>query len=154
LNGAKIAGPTVLARIPHDELEMLFRGYGWAPLFVEGDDPSQMHQKMAATVAEAIDEIHRIQQEARRRRLRERPRWPMIVLRSPKGWTGRAGDRRQTHRGNLPSASGAHGRHVEARAREDPRALDEKLPTTRSSSTSAGGCERRSRTSRRAAHGG
>ncbi len=88
LNGYKIAGPTVLARIPHDELEALFRGYGYTPYFVEGDDPEQMHQLMAATLDKAVGEIQRIQGEARSKGFTERPRWPMIILRSPKGWTG------------------------------------------------------------------
>jgi xylulose-5-phosphate/fructose-6-phosphate phosphoketolase len=88
LNGYKIAGPTVLARIDHEELEQLFRGYGYAPYFVEGDDPRQMHQLMAATLNQAIVEIQRIQHEARTGGNKARPRWPMIILRSPKGWTG------------------------------------------------------------------
>ena len=88
LNGYKIAGPTVLARIPRDELEALFRGYGYVPHFVEGDDPMAMHQRMAATLDTAIAEIQRIQREARTNGFQARPRWPMIILRSPKGWTG------------------------------------------------------------------
>ena len=88
LNGYKIAGPTVLARIPKEELEQLFRGYGYAPRFVEGDDPEEMHQKMAATLDEAIGEIRAIQESARSRGFTSRPRWPMIVMRTPKGWTG------------------------------------------------------------------
>jgi len=88
LNGYKIAGPTVLARIPREELEQLLRGYGHAPRFVEGDDPARMHQQMAAALDDAFDEIRRIQQDARSGGHGERPRWPMIVLRSPKGWTG------------------------------------------------------------------
>jgi len=88
LNGYKIAGPTVLARIPREELAQLMRGYGWAPLFVEGDDPADMHRKMAAALDEATAEIARIQGDARVRGVRTRPCWPMIVLRSPKGWTG------------------------------------------------------------------
>ncbi|WP_422931677.1 phosphoketolase family protein [Singulisphaera sp. PoT] len=88
LNGFKIAGPTVLARISHEELEALFRGYGYTPYFVEGDDPAQMHQKMAATLDTIIAEIKQIQNEARTKGSTERPRWPMIVLRTPKGWTG------------------------------------------------------------------
>ena len=88
LNGYKIAGPTVLARIPREELAQLMRGYGWAPLFVEGDDPADMHRKMAAALDEATAEIARIQSDARVRGVRTRPCWPMIVLRSPKGWTG------------------------------------------------------------------
>ena len=88
LNGYKIAGPTVLARIPREELEQLLRGYGYAPRFVEGDDPEEMHQRMAATLDEVVGEIQAIQAEARAHGFTERPRWPMIVLRSPKGWTG------------------------------------------------------------------
>ncbi len=88
LNGYKIAGPTVLARIPHEELESLLRGYGYAPRFVEGDDPATMHQRMAAVMDEVIDEIRAIQQTARAEGVNGCPHWPMIVLRSPKGWTG------------------------------------------------------------------
>ncbi len=88
LNGYKIAGPTVLARIPREELEQLLRGYGYAPRFVEGDDPAVMHQAMAATLDEVIAEIHAIQTDARTHGFTKRPTWPMIVLRSPKGWTG------------------------------------------------------------------
>jgi len=88
LNGYKIANPTILARISHEELEALFVGYGYTPYFVEGSDPAQMHQKMAATLDEAVGKIHAIQREARSSGKAERPRWPMIVLRSPKGWTG------------------------------------------------------------------
>ncbi len=90
LNGYKIANPTLLARIPHRELESLFVGYGYTPYFVEGDDPRQMHQRMAATVDRCIDDIRTIQHEARRTRVALRPHWPMIVLRSPKGWTAPA----------------------------------------------------------------
>ncbi|MGJ0491819.1 phosphoketolase family protein [Methylobacter sp.] len=88
LNGYKIANPTILARISPRELEALFVGYGYKPYFVEGSDPSEMHQKMAATLDEAIAEIRAIQQQARETGVAERPSWPMIVLRSPKGWTG------------------------------------------------------------------
>jgi len=88
LNGYKIANPTVLARIPHDELDALFRGYGFAPHYVEGDDPPTMHRLMAATLDRVIAEIRDIQSRARREGVMERPRWPMLVLRSPKGWTG------------------------------------------------------------------
>jgi xylulose-5-phosphate/fructose-6-phosphate phosphoketolase len=88
LNGYKIAGPTVLARISHGELDQLLRGYGYIPHFVEGDDPAVMHQLMAATLDKATAEIRRIQADARTSGFKERPRWPMIVLRSPKGWTG------------------------------------------------------------------
>jgi len=88
LNGYKIANPTVLARIEHDELEQLLRGYGWTPYFVEGHEPAKMHQLMATTVDNVIAEILRIQRHARSSRDASRPRWPMIVLNSPKGWTG------------------------------------------------------------------
>lgn len=88
LNGYKISNPTILARIEHDELEQLFRGYGWAPYFVEGDDPMQMHQLMAAKLDEAVREIKRIQHNARENNDMTRPRWPMLILTSPKGWTG------------------------------------------------------------------
>ena len=88
LNGYKIAGPTVLARIPHDELDALLRGYGYTPYFVEGDDPAQMHRLMAAALDTAVTEIDHIQHDARANGFTGRPRWPMIVLRSPKGWTG------------------------------------------------------------------
>jgi xylulose-5-phosphate/fructose-6-phosphate phosphoketolase len=88
LNGYKIANPTVLARIGRDELDQLLRGYGWVPRFVEGDDPAAMHRLMAATLDAAIDEIGEIQHKARATADATRPRWPMIVLVSPKGWTG------------------------------------------------------------------
>ena len=88
LNGYKINNPTVLARIPHEELEQLFRGYGYEPYFVEGDDPPVMHQLMAATLDKSLARIRRIQGDARKNGFQERPRWPMIVLRTPKGWTG------------------------------------------------------------------
>ncbi len=88
LNGYKIANPTLLARISHEELESLFVGYGYAPRFVEGDDPEAMHQTMAATLDEVLDEIRAIQRRAREHGDATRPRWPMIILRSPKGWTG------------------------------------------------------------------
>ncbi len=88
LNGYKIANPTVLARIPHEELEALLTGYGHKPYFVEGDDPSIMHQKMASTLEQCVTEIRSLQQHARSTRDATRPCWPMIVLRSPKGWTG------------------------------------------------------------------
>ncbi len=87
LNGYKINNPTVLARVSHEELEALFRGYGYTPYFVEGSDPETMHQAMAATLDHCVAEIHRIQAEARSTGKATRPRWPMIVLRTPKGWT-------------------------------------------------------------------
>lgn len=88
LNGYKIANPTVLSRISHEELEDLLKGYGWKPYFVEGDDPMTMHRLMAETMDKVIEEILAIQKHARETGDAERPRWPMIVLRTPKGWTG------------------------------------------------------------------
>ncbi len=88
LNGYKIANPTVLARISHEELESLFVGYGYKPYFVEGSDPETMHQLMAATMDVAIKEIQDIQQDARTNGFSKRPQWPMIILRTLKGWTG------------------------------------------------------------------
>ncbi|MFO7276473.1 MAG: phosphoketolase family protein [Pseudomonadota bacterium] len=88
LNGYKIANPTILARIPRDELESLLTGYGYRPYFVEGEEPAEMHQKMAATLDTILDEIAEIQRAARTRGVRTRPRWPALVLVSPKGWTG------------------------------------------------------------------
>ncbi|MGY5034181.1 phosphoketolase family protein [Streptomyces sp. 900116325] len=88
LNGYKIASPTVLARIEPEELDQLLRGYGYVPHLVEGSDPERMHQDFAATIDRCLDEIARIQRRARHDGVTERPRWPMIVLRTPKGWTG------------------------------------------------------------------
>ena len=88
LNGYKISNPTVLARITHEELEQLLRGYGWTPLFVEGHEPAPMHQAMAAALDTALGQIKQIQRDAREHGATARPRWPMIVLKSPKGWTG------------------------------------------------------------------
>jgi xylulose-5-phosphate/fructose-6-phosphate phosphoketolase len=88
LNGYKINNPTILARISHEELDALFRGYGWTPHFVEGDDPETMHELMASTMETCVQDIRRIQAAARKSGKATRARWPMIVLRSPKGWTG------------------------------------------------------------------
>jgi xylulose-5-phosphate/fructose-6-phosphate phosphoketolase len=88
LNGYKIANPTVLARIPEDELRALLRGYGHEPIFVSGDDPADMHRQMAAALDRVVSEIRAIQADAREAGSTQRPRWPMIVLRTPKGWTG------------------------------------------------------------------
>jgi len=88
LNGYKISNPTILARISHEELEQLFMGYGWTPYFVEGDDPAIMHEAMANTLEKVIMQIHQIKSDAKANHIIERPRWPMIILRSPKGWTG------------------------------------------------------------------
>ena len=88
LNGYKIANPTILARISPEELDQLFRGYGYTPYFVEGSDPAEVHQQMAAVMEVCIEQIREIQQTQRASGVAERPRWPMIVLRTPKGWTG------------------------------------------------------------------
>ena len=88
LNGYKIANPTVLARISHAELEAFFKGCGWTPYFVEGSDPAKMHRKMADTLDLCIQQIQSFQKAAREKGETKRPRWPMIILRAPKGWTG------------------------------------------------------------------
>jgi xylulose-5-phosphate/fructose-6-phosphate phosphoketolase len=88
LNGYKISNPTVLARISHEELEQLFKGYGWTPYFVEGDEPEAMHEAMAATLDQAMEAIREIKKNAAENNDSTRPFWPMIVLKSPKGWTG------------------------------------------------------------------
>ena len=88
LNGFKISNPTILARIEPDELDQFFRGCGWTPYFVTGDEPEKMHQLMAATMEQAIEDIRQIQTNARDKQDTTRPRWPLIVLKSPKGWTG------------------------------------------------------------------
>ena len=88
LNGYKITNPTVLARIEHEELEQLLRGCGWTPYFVEGDEPEKMHRGHGRDAGQGHRAIRQIQQDAREQGNLTRPRWPMIVLRSPKGWTG------------------------------------------------------------------
>ena len=88
MNGYKISNPTILARISHEELEHFFDGCGWKPYFVEGDDPMTMHRKMAETLDAVMDEIKAIQKNARENHDTTRPKWPMIELRTPKGWTG------------------------------------------------------------------
>ena len=87
LNGYKINNPTLLARITHQELEQLLRGCGWTPYFVEGSDPATMHQAMAATLEQAVSEIRQVRRDARSAGTAARPRWPMVVMRTPKGWT-------------------------------------------------------------------
>ena len=88
LNGYKISNPTIFSRIPREEIESYFVGCGWEPIFVEGDDPMTMHKLMAEAMDEAIEKIKAIQENARKNNDPERPKWPMIVLRTPKGWTG------------------------------------------------------------------
>ena len=129
LNGYKIANPTVLARIPHEELEALMRGYGYAPHFVEGDDPKTMHELMAATLEKVINDIRRIQHDARSEGFTKRPAWPMIVMRTPKGWTCPKeidGKREEgywrSHQVPMSADAGP------SRARAHPRNLDEELP--------------------------
>ena len=107
LNGYKINNPTLLARISHDELENLLRGYGWTPYFVEGSDPESMHQAMAATAEHCVLEINQYKSDARRGNSVKRPRWPMIVLRSPKGWTRSTGSRRASAGRILARSSGS-----------------------------------------------
>ena len=108
LNGYKIAGPTVLARIPHEELTQLMQGYGYEPHFVDGQDTfAATHLAMAQTLDRMIERIRDIQADARKNGFRERPRWPMIVLRTPKGWTGPEASRRRAGRGQLALAPGA-----------------------------------------------
>ena len=89
LNGYKIANPCLLARISHDELNNLFKGYGYKPFFVEGSDPAEMHQLMAKTMDQIISEIRAIKAQAQSKGQIKRPEWPMIIMRTPKGWTGR-----------------------------------------------------------------
>jgi xylulose-5-phosphate/fructose-6-phosphate phosphoketolase len=118
LNGYKIANPTVLARIGHDELRALFEGYGYTPHFVEGSDPDEMHHLMADTLGRALDEIAEIQRRSREDAVSERAHWPMIVLRTPKGWTGpKIVD-------GLPAEGSFRSHQVPlARVREDPQHL-------------------------------
>jgi xylulose-5-phosphate/fructose-6-phosphate phosphoketolase len=118
LNGYKIANPTVLARISHEELDALMRGYGYTPYFVEGDDPAKMHQEMARTLDLIIGEIKAIQADARNNGFTQRPLWPMIVFRSPKGWTGpkevdgqKTEDYWRSHQ--VPMSDMAHPGHVQ-----------------------------------------
>jgi xylulose-5-phosphate/fructose-6-phosphate phosphoketolase len=117
LNGYKINNPTLLARISHEEVENLFRGYGWTPYFVEGSDPDSMHQAMAATVEHCVSEIRTAQQEARSSGVASRPRWPMIVLRTPKGW-------------GAPAETGGHRLEGSWRAHQVPLADVKRNPKT------------------------
>ena len=128
LNGYKIANPCFLARIPKEELQKLFEGMGYTPYFVEGHDPMDVHQQLARTLDTAVAEIKRIWAEARNKGNLKRPAWPMIVFRTPKGWTCPEGDRWQEVRGLLAFTPGSDGRHGQARAHPDSRTLDEELP--------------------------
>ena len=121
LNGYKIANPTLFARIPHEELESFFIGCGWQPYFVEGSEPAQMHRKMADALDACIQSILQFQKAAREQGVKERPRWPMIVLRSPKGWTGpdyvdgaKVEDYWRAHQVPIQPDSEEHIRQIEA----------------------------------------
>ena len=107
LNGYKIANPTVLARIEHEELEQFLRGCGWTPYFVEGDEPEKMHQLMAGTLEKVIGDIRQIQNNARNKNDTTRPRWPMIVSEVTQGLDRAESRRRPANRGDLPGAPGA-----------------------------------------------
>jgi xylulose-5-phosphate/fructose-6-phosphate phosphoketolase len=117
LNGYKINNPTLLSRISHEEVENLFRGYGWTPYFVEGSDPDTMHQAMAATVEHCVQEIKKAQRETRKSGVAARPRWPMIVMRTPKGWSA-------------PKEVGGHRLEGFWRAHQVPMADVKKNPET------------------------
>ena len=134
LNGYKIANPTILARISRKELKQLLLGYGWTPYFVEGDEPETMHQLMAETLDMVVAQIREIQQDARRQKDSscKRPRWPMIVLKSPKGWTGPKEVDGATDRGDLSSPPDpCTGGFQPSRSSEAPRKMDEKLQARR-----------------------
>ena len=128
LNGFKIANPTVLARIGKPELEELLSGYGWKPHFVEGSEPDAMHEAMAQTLDTVLEEIRGIQRAARASKSAARPRWPMIVLRSPKGWTGPKEVDGKKMEGSWRSHQVPVTDLAEHRAHQDPRAMDEELP--------------------------
>ena len=142
LNGYKIANPTVLARIGREELEHLMRGYGYHPYFVEGDDPETMHSLMAATLDKVVADIRRIQDDARTKGITTRPRWPMIVFKTPKGWTGPKVVDGVPVEGTYRAAPGAALRAAEvSRAPEDAGKLDAELPARKSFSIRmAGSC--------------
>src|SRR6267142_886630 len=142
LNGYKIAGPTVLARIPHEELEALLRGYGHTPIFVEGHEPAAVHRALAAALDSALDAIRAAQRHARTSGFtwRDRPRWPMIVLRTPKGWTGPAEvdgkpveDTWRSHQVELAALAPAGARRMSANPRTNGGLLlrDLRLPDFR-----------------------
>ena len=144
LNGYKINNPTLLARITHEELEDLLRGYGWNPYFVEGSDHDSMHQAMAATLEHCIAEIKPIRKNAGRRAIATRPRWPMVVLRSPKGW---GAPRRWTDIGSKDSGVRTRSRWRTSRLNRNICAFsrtgcDRSNP--KNSSTRMAGCSRNS----------
>ena len=130
LNGYKINNPTLLARISHDELEDLFKGYGYSPCFVEGSDPETMHQAFSTTLDHCVQSIRTVQQEGRKTGVPVRPRWPMIILRTPKGWTAPSEYGGHRLEGSLAGPSGADGgRPQEPGAIEIAGGLDAKLQT-------------------------
>ena len=132
LNGYKIANPTVLARIGREELEQLMRGYGYHPYFVEGDDPETMHPLMAATLDKVVADIRRIQSDARTKGITTRPRWPMIVFNTPKGWTGPKVVDGLPVEGTYRGPSGTPFRAAEvSRASENAGKLDAELSASR-----------------------
>ncbi len=155
LNGYKIANPTILARIATEELNSLFVGYGYKPYLVEGDDPATMHQLMAATLDKVFDEIREIQKQARAGKAKGRPAWPMIILKTPKGWTGpKEVDGKKTE-GYWRSHQVPFAEHGDqARACEAARRLDEELPPGRAVRRGRRAEGRRSRPWRRRATGG
>ena len=131
LNGFKIANPTILARISRKELTELLRGYGYDPHFVEGDDPALVHQSLAATLDNVLALIRRIQSSARSAGANDRvarPRWPMIVFQTPKGWTGPKFVDGTAGRGNVAGASGSDCGLQESGASQVAGRLAEKLP--------------------------
>ena len=132
LNGFKIANPTVLARISRQELTDLIRGYGYEPHFVEGDVPAVVHQRLAGTLDTILAEIHKIQNAARSSPdTVERPRWPMIVFRTPKGWTGPKVRGRRAGRRDLACAPGSDREFQKSRTSTATRRLDEELSSAR-----------------------
>ena len=128
LNGYKIANPCVLARISHEELDHLFRGYGYEPHFVEGSDPHTMHQLMAATLDGIVHDLQRIKADAQARRRSEAAAVADDRAALAEGLDLPQGNRRQAHRRLLALPPGADGRHEQARAHQDPRNVDEELP--------------------------
>ena len=155
LNGYKIANPTILARITREELEQFLRGCGWTPYFVEGHEPEAMHQAMAATLDTAVEQIRNIQQDARQHGNRMRPRWPMIVLASPKGWTGPKMVDGAPERGHVPFPPGAAAPERPSAGPGAARAMAAQLPprgTVRRAGAPAAGTGRTG-AHRHAAHG-
>ena len=132
LNGYKIANPTILARIPAEELRSLFIGYGYEPCVVAGEDPMEVHQQMAATLELCVTRIRALQEQARSRNQATRPRWPMIILRTPKGWTAPREARWSPRRRFLAGASDSHhGRRDQPAPSRTARALDAELSAGR-----------------------